>query len=123
MYNLFLLPLYESNNKILYMDISNIIREHGETITSVAAKMGITQSSLSQSLARPSFSTLERIANVLNIETWQLLAPPSVIKELEQARKNRGMDFVAFMRINGKCYTPSTFDDLAAMVEILKQER
>lgn len=105
------------------MDILNTIREHGETITSVAAKMGITQSSLSQSLARPSFTTLERIAKALNIETWQLLAPTAVIKELEQARRNRGKDFAAFMRVDGKCYTPATFDELAAMVEILKQER
>ncbi len=105
------------------MEILNIIREHGETISSVAEKMGVTRSSLSQSLARPSFTTLERIAKVLNVEVWQLLAPTSVMEELKQARQNRGKDFAAFMRIDGKCYTPSTFDELAAMVEILKQER
>ena len=71
------------------MDIYEVIKRHGETITSVAEKMGVTRPSLSISLKKPSYTTLERIASALNVEPWQLLAPSSVVEELKQARAAR----------------------------------
>lgn len=102
------------------MNILKIIQQHGETITSVAAKMGVTRPTLSNNLKKPSYTTLERIAAALDVEPWQLLAPPSVVEELKQARAQRD-DFAAFVRLNGKSYTPQTLDELAALVDMLRK--
>lgn len=102
------------------MDIYEIIKKHGETITSVAEKMGVTRPSLSNSLRKPSYTTLERIASALDVEPWQLLAPPSVVEEVERARHVKDNDFAAYVRMHGKTYTPSTLEELAAVVDVLR---
>ena len=104
------------------MNILKIIQQHGETITSVAAKMGVTRPTLSNNLKKPSYTTLERIASALNVEPWQLLAPPSVVEEVEKARV-KSDDFAAFIRLHGKTYTPQTLDELAAVVDGLRGEK
>ena len=68
------------------MDILKIIQQHGESLTSLANKLGVTQPTLSNNIKRPSYQTLERIAAALDVEPWQLLAPPAVVEELKQAR-------------------------------------
>ena len=92
----------------------------GLTQKEIAAKMGVTQSNISATISRPSFPTLERIASALDVEPWQLLAPPSVVEDLKQARAARD-DFAAFVRLNGKSYTPQTLDELAALVDMLRR--
>lgn len=48
------------------MDLKKIIRSHGQTISSVAEKLGITQSALSQQINNGSisFAKVEQIANI-----------------------------------------------------------
>ena len=102
------------------MNILKIIQQHGESLTSLAAKLRVTQPTLSNNIKKPSYTTLERIAAALDVEPWQLLAPPSVVEELKQARAARD-DFAAFVRLNGKSYTPQTLDELAALVDMLRR--
>lgn len=68
--------------------IKEILAQKGLTQKDIAEKLGVTQSNISATISRPSFPTLERIA-ALNVEPWQLLAPPSVVDELKQARAAR----------------------------------
>ena len=73
----------------IYLYIKEILAQKGLTQKDIAEKLGVTQSNISATISRPSFPTLERIAAALNVEPWQLLAPPSVVDELKQARAAR----------------------------------
>lgn len=109
------------------MDLYEVIKRHGETITSVAKKMGITRPSLSISLKKPSYTTLERIASALNVEPWQLLAPPSVMDEMKEARAARdgvgGCALVGVVRVGNEIYTADNVQQLRAIVERLEQQK
>lgn len=81
---------------------------------------------ISATISRPSFPTLERIATALDAEPWQLLAPPSVVEELKQARAQRsgvgGGGLVGVVRVGREIYTADTVQQLRAIVERLERE-
>ena len=107
------------------MNILKIIQQHGESLTSLASKLGVTQPTLSNNLKRPSYTTLERIAAALDVEPWQLLAPPAVVEELKQARAQRSggnSGLVGVVRVGCEIYTANTVQQLRAIVERLERE-
>lgn len=112
-------------NKYIYMDILKIIQQHGESLTSLADKLGVTQPTLSNNIKRPSYSTLERIAAALQVEPWELLAPPSIVEELKQARAQQGCErgLVGVVRIGCEIYTADSVKQLRAIVERLEQAK
>ena len=105
------------------------IKEHlnilGITQKELAERIGVTQQSISATISRPSFPTLERIAAALDVEPWQLLAPPAVVEELKQARAQRsgvgGGGLVCVVRVGCEIYTADTEQQLRAIVERLEQ--
>lgn len=103
-----------------------MLSQKGITQQEIANKMGISQASVSASISRPSFPTLERIAAALEVEPWQLLAPPAVVEELKQARAQRsgvgGGGLVGVVRVGCEIYTADTVQQLRAIVERLEQE-
>lgn len=67
--------------------IKEIIKEKGLTIQLLAGKMDITRVGLSQHInGNPSVEVLERIADALNVEIWELFK-----HESKQADKDSGM--------------------------------
>lgn len=88
--------------------------------------MGVSRPSVSATISRPSFPTLERIAAALEVEPWQLLAPPSVVEELKQARAQRsgggGDALVGVVRVGCEIYTADTVQQLRAIVERLERD-
>lgn len=103
--------------------IKEMLAAKGLTQKEIANKMGVTQSNISATISRPSFPTLERIAAALDVEPWQLLAPPSVVEELKQARAQRsgGGGLVGVVRVGCDIYTADTVQQLRAIVERLEQ--
>ena len=91
----------------------------------LAKKLGVTQATVSSTISRPSFPTLERIAAALDVEPWQLLAPPSVVEELKQARAARdgggGCALVGVVRVGNEIYTADNVQQLRALVERLER--
>lgn len=106
--------------------IKEMLSQKGITQQEIANKMGVSQASVSASISRPSFPTLERIAAALNVEPWQLLAPPAVVEELKQARAQRsgvgGGGLVGVVRVGCEIYTADTVQQLRAIVERLERD-
>ena len=106
--------------------IKEMLSQKRITQQEIANKMGVSQASVSASISRPSFPTLERIAAALEVEPWQLLAPPSVVEELKQARAQRsgvgGGGLVGVVRVGCEIYTADTVQQLRAIVERLERE-
>lgn len=104
--------------------IKEMLAAKGLTQKEIANKMGVTQSNISATITRPSFPTLERIAAALDVEPWQLLAPPSVVEELKQARAQHpgGGELVGVVRVGCEIYTADTVQQLRAIVERLERE-
>ena len=106
--------------------IKDMLAAKGLTQKEIANKMGVTQSNISATISRPSFPTLERIAAALEVEPWQLLAPPSVVEELKQARAQRsaggGGGLVGVVRVGCEIYTADTVQQLRAIVERLERD-
>ena len=104
--------------------IKDILSQKGMTQQDLADLLGLSRPSVSATISRPSFPTLERIA-ALDIEPWQLLAPPSVVEELKQARAQRsgvgGGGLVGVVRVGCEIYTADTVQQLRAIVERQEQ--
>lgn len=102
-----------------------MLAQKGLTQKEIANKMGVTQSNISATISRPSFPTLERIAAALDVDPWQLLAPPSVVEELKQARAQRatgaGGGLVGVVRVGCEIYTADSVQQLRAIVERLER--
>lgn len=106
--------------------IKDYIKKSGITQQELAERLGVKQATVSATISRPSFPTLERIAAALDVEPWQLLAPPAVVEELKQARAQRsgvgGGGLVGVVRVGCEIYTADTVQQLRAIVEKLERE-
>ena len=117
-----------SNKKKIKMNIyiKEYLTKKGLTQKDIAEKLGVTQQSISATISRPSFPTLERIAAALGVEPWQLLAPPSVVAEVEQARQaaattgGSGCPLVGVVRVGSDTYTANNLAELRAIVARLE---
>ena len=66
----------------MVMRIKELIKEKGYTQKSFAEKLGMTTVGLSQIISgKPSYTTLEKIAEALNVEVWELLISKNEIIE------------------------------------------
>ena len=61
--------------------IKEVIKEKGYTITSLAAEMDIHRESLSRMIISPSYPTLEKLSDKLEVPIWQLFASPSEVSK------------------------------------------
>lgn len=62
--------------------IKDVLKEKKVTVVSLAGMIGITQPNMSNIVngkSTPSLETLEKIATVLNVPTWQLIASPGEV--------------------------------------------
>lgn len=61
--------------------IELLIKEKGFNMTSFAEKINTTRQNLYAILKSPSYPTLEKIAEALDVPMWQLFASPEEVKE------------------------------------------
>lgn len=117
----------ERKEKKMNTYIKDYLKKKGITQKELAQRLDVRQATVSAVISRPSFPTLERIAAALDVEPWQLLAPPSVVEELKQARAQRsgggGGGLVGVVRVGCEIYTADTVQQLRAIVERLEREK
>ena len=105
--------------------IKDYLKKNGITQKELAQRLDVRQATVSAIISRPSFPTLERIAAALEVEPWQLLAPPAVVDELKQAREQRsgggGGALVGVVRVGGENYAGGSVKQHSAIVERLEQ--
>ena len=61
--------------------IELLIKEKGYNMTSFAEKMNTTRQNLYAILKSPSYPTLEKVAEALDVPMWQLFASPVEVQE------------------------------------------
>lgn len=58
--------------------VKELCKQKGITLKELAARMGVTDISLRQTLAgNPTLKTMKRVAEVLGVETYELLKDPA----------------------------------------------
>ena len=60
--------------------IELLIKEKGYNMTSFAEKMNTTRQNLYAILKSPSYPTLEKVAETLDVPMWQLFASPEEVQ-------------------------------------------
>lgn len=120
--------MHEKKEAKMSTYIKDYLNKIGITQQELAERLGVKQSTVSATISRPSFPTLERIAAALEVEPWQLLAPPAVVEELKQARAQRsgvggvgGGGLVGVVRVGCEIYTADNVQQLRAIVERLER--
>lgn len=98
-------PLNINKTIMTPLRIKQICKEKKMTLQELASIVGISLNSISglaTGKQKPSFKTLEKLSNALNVEVSELFAP----KE----------DFIAFVRINGETQTFTRMCDLSSWI-------
>lgn len=68
--------------------IREIIKSKGFTQQEFAEKLGIARESLARILNSPSYPSLVKIAEALNVPLWQLFASPEEVRKETEAAGN-----------------------------------
>lgn len=97
--------------------IKEILNERNVTLKDFAKMLGITYTALYQQIDKPSYPTLVKWGNVLNVPLWQLFASPDEVRS-DSAQP----DFAAYIRSNGKVFLPNNLQELTDVVKKLNEE-
>lgn len=71
----------------LIMEIERILKEKGLSKAALANMIGAQRQNINNLLTNPKLSTLEKIADALNVPVWQLLTPELEINGKEDEAK------------------------------------
>lgn len=84
------LNVASTKTKKTFHRIKELIKEKGYTQQSLAEKLGMTRVGLTQLVnGKPSYPTLEKIAEALGVEMWELFKSKSeIVEEIAEEKKN-----------------------------------
>ena len=95
--------------------IELLIKEKGYNMTSFAEKMNTTRQNLYAILKSPSYPTLEKVAEALNVPMWELFVSPNDIISTNE-------DLTALIQHKGDFYKATTIAELEGIVEKIKEK-
>lgn len=99
------------------MRIKEVIKEKGITQLEVAERLGISRVALAKQIGgKPSLTTLEKIADVLNVEVWELLvSPDGILSKIKES------ELTALIEHKGRFYKATTLQELEEVVRKIKE--
>lgn len=95
--------------------IELLIKEKGYNMTSFAEKMNTTRQNLYAILKSPSYPTLEKVAEALNVPMWELFVSPNDIISTNE-------DLTALIQHKGDFYKATTIAELENIVAKIKEK-
>ena len=104
--------LQKNNNTMNRIEL--LIKEKGYNMTSFAEKMNTTRQNLYAILKSPSYPTLERVAEALNVPMWQLFASPEDVT-------GEG-ELTALIQYKGEFYKATTIAELEKIATEIKEK-
>lgn len=93
----------------MVLRLKDILKDRGESISSFASRVGITQANMSNIVnakSSPTLDTLVRIANALNIGITELF------------QKEPSKEIFGYIEYHGKIYKVRSFEDLKKLLEL-----
>lgn len=95
--------------------IELLIKEKGYNMTSFAEKMNTTRQNLYAILKSPSYPTLEKVAEALNVPMWELFVSPNDIISTNE-------DLTALIQHKGDFYKATTIAELENIMAKIKEK-
>lgn len=103
------------------MRIKELIKSKGYNQEEFAKLIGVTRSTLLGQIERPSYTTMEKIANALNVPIWQLfISEEDVVAKCSKPSYGDKSDFFAFFKQGDKCYHASSIIEAEEIIRKIK---
>ena len=103
------------------MRIRELIKSKGYNQEEFAKLIGVTRSTLLGQIERPSYTTMEKIANALNVPIWQLfISEEDIIERCSKPTYDDKSDFIALIKQGGELYSASSIAETRGVLDKLK---
>lgn len=103
------------------MRIRELIKSKGYNQEEFAKLIGVTRSTLLGQIERPSYTTMEKIANALNVPIWQLfISEEDIIERCSKPTYDDKSDFIALIKQGGELYSASSIAEARGVLDKLE---
>ena len=106
------------------MRIRELIKSKGYNQEEFAKLIGVTRSTLLGQIERPSYTTMEKIANALNVPIWQLfISEEDIVERCSKPTYDDKSDFIALIKQGGELYSASSIAEARVVLEKLENKK
>lgn len=103
------------------MRIRELIKSKGYNQEEFAKLIGVTRSTLLGQIERPSYTTMEKIANALNVPIWQLfISEEDIVERCSKPTYDDKSDFIALIKQGGGLYSASSIAEARDVLDKLE---
>ena len=103
------------------MRIRELIKSKGYNQEEFAKLIGVTRSTLLGQIERPSYTTMEKIANALNVPIWQLfISEEDIVERCSKPTYDDKSDFIALIKQCGELYSASSITEARDVLDKLE---
>ena len=106
------------------MRIKELIKSKGYSQEEFAKLVGVTRSTLLGQIERPSYTTMKKLANALNVPIWQLfISEEDVVERCNKPTFDDKSDFIALIKQGGELYSASSIAEARDVLNKLENKK
>lgn len=106
------------------MRIRELIKSKGYNQEEFAKLIGVTRSTLLGQIERPSYTTMEKIANAINVPIWQLfISEEDIVERCSKPTYDDKSDFIALIKQGGELYSASSIAEARVVLDKLENKK